>query len=190
MKTVYAILFLLSLSSMVPLEALGSGATSVELRAAAFFHQSDRFRKIYGNVGQNYQMEISAATKTCALVWLNAGWAYQKGKSTRLQNYTRVNIADFSMGVKFPFYFKERCMSYVGIGPNFARVWLKNRTCFDSCKIWKDSVGGVVKVGLNYLFCHNVFIDVFVDYVYQPVKFQRQVDVGGLKTGLGFGLYF
>jgi hypothetical protein len=185
-----SILILLFMNNFVPLHAECTRAFSLELRAAAFFHQSTRFRDLYGRVGQNYQIEATKEATGNLLVWINAGWSYQHGKSMGFHNSTTANIGDLSLGISIPFYFREKCMSYVGIGPSFAKIWIKNSTKYHCSRSSKDSIGGVAKVGLKYLLCANTYVDVFADYVYQPMKFHRQINIGGLKTGLGVGRYF
>ena len=42
--------------------------------------------------------------------------------------------------------------------------------------------------GIEFFF--NLLLDVFVDYLYQPVHFSTRIDIGGFKIGAGIGYKF
>jgi hypothetical protein len=69
-------------------------------------------------------------------------------------------------------------------------VHLKNKSQCTHQTVSKWAVGGVLKTGIYYTVCERIFIDFFVDYLYQPVSFHHRVDVGGFKTGVGVGVKF
>lgn len=166
--------------------------SSIEIRSAAFFPSSNLFREIYGNVGASYQIEASTKLNYCLDGWTNFDWFSKHGKSEGFENSTRVNIANISLGIKFPWQFSECFAAYVGIGPSLSRIWLNNRS---QCKcthrkVSKLAVGGLLKTGINYFITQQMFIDVFVDYLYQPTNFETQIDIGGIKMGLGVGVKF
>jgi outer membrane protein len=104
---------------------------------------------------------------------------------------TRADVYSLSLGVK---YILPTCTCfdlYVGLGPNISWLHINDRLmCGEECTR-KCSFGGVVKTGINYYFCDNLFIDIFVDYLYQPTKIHhKHIDIGGLKTGIGLGVAF
>lgn len=164
--------------------------SSVEIRSAAFFHSSERFREIYGNVGASYQLEASTKLYDCLDGWANFDWFSKHGKSDGFNDPTRVSIANISLGVKFPYQICEKFTAYIGIGPSLSRIWLKNKSQCSHENISKWAIGGVLKTGVYYFISERVFIDVFVDYLYQPVHFETHVDIGGFKTGAGLGVKF
>lgn len=189
-KRFSVLLFAFFLLLVVPLTA-EIQEVSVEVRSAAFFHSSGRFREIYGTVGGCYQLEVSTPLFHCTDGWVNFDWfsKHKKSKECEVCN-SRLYIANISCGVKFPYQFCEQLTAYLGIGPSFSRVWLRNKSKHDHERVTKLAVGGVLKSGVVYFINACMFIDLFVDYLYQPVHFEKHVDIGGLKTGAGIGLKF
>lgn len=184
-RTFFILIFLNSYS----LIACGIDST-LEIRAAAFFHSSDRFRDIYGNESGCYQLEASAKLYKCWDSWANLDWFSKHGKSENFKEPTKVRIVNFSFGVKFPYQLSKDFTAYVGIGPSFARIYLKNKLHHDHESLSKLASGGVLKTGIYYTLTSRVFMDFFLDYLYQPVKFDSSIDIGGLKVGLGIGARF
>lgn len=183
-----ALFLLLLITNTHPLFA--EFESSVEIRSAAFFHSSERFREIYGNVGASYQLEASTKLYDCLDGWANFDWFSKHGKSEGFNDPTRVSIANISLGIKFPYQFCEKFTAYIGIGPSLSRIWLKNKSQCGNEKVSKLVIGGVLKTGVYYFISRHVFIDVFVDYLYQPVHFETNVAIGGIKTGIGVGVKF
>ncbi len=162
----------------------------MEIRFAESLHSSDRFSKIYGNWGASYEVEASTQLPYCIDGWCNFDWFSKHGRSEGLDNPTRVQIATVSLGVRFPYQFCERFTGYLGIGPTISRIWIKNNSECSRGKTSKLLIGGVLKSGVIYSLCGNIFCDFFADYIYQPVHFETQVDIGGLKLGAGVGIEF
>lgn len=165
--------------------------TSLEFRTAAFLPTSNLFKKIYSDCGVSYQLEASTHDMYRYVdLWSNFDWFSKKGKTDGFSDPTRVNIGTFSLGIKFPYHLSKNLKPYVGIGASFAGIWLKNNTPCTDENVSKVSVGGILKSGIYYYFLKNVFIDAFVDYSYQPVHFDNNIDIGGVKAGLGLGVQF
>lgn len=170
---------------------LAENGYTLEIRPTAFFPSSNRFKEIYGHCLTSYQVEATANTMYPDIdLWGNFDWFSERGRSDGLNDPTRVSIATTSLGLKFPYQLSEKMKPYLGIGISFSRIWLKNKTQCSHERVSKFSVGGILKSGIYYFFKDNFFIDVFVDYTYQPVHFQTHVDVGGVKAGLGLGVQF
>jgi hypothetical protein len=171
------------------LNLLALGPSRIAFRSDAFFATSERFRNIYGDVSFSYQVEASTRLATFD-GWLNFDFLSKHGKSEGFHNPTKVYLNTLSFGVKFPYTFSEAFTFYFGVGPTFSNVSLNNGSECSKEKVSKWSYGGVIKSGL-YLPIHRaLFLDLFLDYTYQPVNFQTAVDVGGLRTGLGVGVIF
>lgn len=183
------VLFVTFLISFCPI-MVKAQEVNVEIRGAAFFHSSERFREIYGNVGASYQIEASTPLCNCWDGWVNLDWSSDHDKSKRCDASTRVSITNFSFGIKYPYQFCERYIAYIGIGPSISRVRLKNKSQCEHERISKLAIGGVLKTGIYYFITCNLFVDLFVDYLYQPIHFEKRVDIGGVKTGIGVGAQF
>ncbi len=186
-KLTFRLLFLFLLGNLFSLMAV---ETTWEIRSAAFFPSSHRFREIYGNVCLSLQLEASAKLYDCADGWANLDWVSKNGKSDGFNDSTKVSIANFSFGIKFPYQLCEQFTAYIGIGPSLSRIWLKNKSQCGHETVSKWAIGGVLKTGIYYYINNCVFIDVFLDYLYQPVPFETHVNIGGFKTGLGLGVRF
>lgn len=193
-KTILAITSCLLLAKFAPAMA----ESSLEFRVAAFFPMDDRFTRIYGDVGVDYQIEYSTTIFCCSCLeaWVNLDW-YPKHGHVRDCGSSDIDLLNLGVGLKSSFCMCSCFYPYLGIGPSFGWVWIDNRMkCCDQCHKKKDhdsefAVGVLVKSGLLYYFGCNLFLDLFVDYLYQPVHFHhRHVDVGGFKTGLGLGVCF
>ena len=180
---VFLLVFLTSILS-------ADAGINIELRSTAFFHTSKRFREIYGDVSASYQIEGSTRLCNCYEGWVNFDWFTKSGRSVGFRDPTRVNIANVSLGLKYPFQITEKLELYAGIGPSFSRIWLKNRGQFFRERTSRFAVGVLVKSGLIYNLPCNFFLDLFEDHLYQPDNFHKNVDIGGFKLGGGIGRKF
>lgn len=190
MKKLGIPIFFLILISFCPLAA----DTSIQFRADAFFPTSNHVRKIFGDDGASYGVEASTSMMGCFDGWFNFDWYQKHGRSIVgcqcKGDSTKMEIANFSFGVKIPYLICDCFAPYLGIGPSFSKVWLQNKTQCQRKNASKWACGGVVKMGIHYYFCEFLFLDFFVDYLYQPVFFHKRVEVGGFKTGGGMGVIF
>lgn len=191
-KTLLGIASCLLLTQITPAMA----DTTIEFRSAAFFPMNHRFRDIYGTVGADYEFEIRTTVFCCMEGWANFTWYPKHGSVGHCCGSSDLNIANFSFGLMKSCSVCDCFRFYAGIGPVFGGVWVHNklRSCTGLAKKKnKDAafaVGGMVKTGILYYFTCNLFLDLFVDYFYEPAFFHRHVDVGGVRTGLGLGVAF
>lgn len=166
--------------------------SSVEFRYAAFIPSSKLFKEIYGNVGTSYQLETTTKVPCweCWDVWANLDWFSKHGRSVGFEDPTRVQISTLGLGIRYNYCLNYCTSFYVGVGPTVGTIWLKNKSrCLDE-KVCKTTVGCLTKIGVLYYFCDRLFLDLFVDYLYQPVHFEHRVNIGGFKTGAGLGVTF
>lgn len=163
---------------------------SIQIRTDAFFHSSNRFREIYGNVNPSYQLEVSRKIKNAFETWVNFDWFSKHGSSIGFSDPTKASIANISFGIKFPYLINQYFKVYTGFGPSFSKIWLNNRSQCSHEKLSKSAFGIVLKFGSCYFITRRIFLDLFVDYLYQPVQFDTDVDIGGVKTGIGLGFKF
>ena len=164
---------------------------TVAIRTGAFFPVDSDFRKIYAHVSEFYELEFSQKCNDQFVIWENIDWFSRSGRSIGLHDYTRISIANFSGGIKFNVDITDCFLAYIGIGASIGGLWIKDDLRDSKHKtnhrcIW----GGVIKTGVNYYFAQNWFIDLFADYLYEPHRFYRQVDFGGLRIGGGLGYAF
>lgn len=161
-----------------------------EIRGAAFFHSSKRFREVYDHVGPSVQVEASTSLCDCFGLWTNFDF-FTRARKFGACCRSRVNLYNLSLGAQYVYPFCKCVDIYAGIGPSFTWIDLKNKSCCGHDNEHKCAIGGLLKTGVYYYFCRNFFADVFVDYLYQPVHFHhRFVNVGGFKVGLGLGVVF
>ncbi|MBS0629304.1 MAG: hypothetical protein JSS30_03660 [Verrucomicrobia bacterium] len=193
-KKLFAITSALLLTSVTPALA----ETRVEFRSAAFFPMEHRFRSIYGTVGADYELQVTQSNPcNCFEVWANFTWYPKSG--SRCGN-TNITVINGSFGIDYMWQFCNCFNFYAGIGPIFGAVFVENK--FSNCSSnngcnrkddseWAGAVGGIIKTGIIYYVTCCLFLDLFVDYFYEPAFFKhRTADVGGFRTGLGIGLAF
>lgn len=163
---------------------------SVQIRTDAFFPSAHRFREIYGSVGPSYEIEASRKFNSFIDGWVNFDWFYKSGEGKGCHTKTHINIANGSFGIKFVYQFSKPVGIYLGLGPTFGGVWVKNESHCGHEKISKFAFGGILKSGFTFSLSKHVFLDLFADYFYQPVHFEHHVNIGGVRTGLGLGYKF
>jgi outer membrane protein len=168
-----------------------SAETTLELRGAAFIHSSDRFKEIYGRVGPSVQLEAASYLFRCFDGFANVDWSAQNGRSVGPRNRTFVSIVNLSFGLRYPYQIYRDLTAYVGIGPSISRIVLTNHySNSEKRSVYKIGVGGIIKTGVLYNLTCDWFIDGFIDYLYQPVHYTSNVDMGGFKIGAGLGYSF
>lgn len=164
-------------------------STHAELRVGPHFPSSRLWKGIYGDVAPNVQFQISRTWCKPLEMWANADWVTKSGRSIGLKDPTQVNLLNISAGlnVLFPVYRKN--IFYVGAGPAWGNIWLHNQSSLSGSEhVYRSVFGGVVKSGL-YIPCGcRCYFDIYVDYLYEVIQFQTPVDLGGVKTGIGFGI--
>lgn len=185
----HTICLVLLSSYIAPLMA-GDNKSRIEVRAADFYHSSKLMREIYGDNGVSYQVEASSQLREHLMGWVNFAWFSDQGKSLGFEDPTHVRIPNLSIGIKFPYQVSPSLIPYVGIGPSLGRISLKNQSQCSPERISKLAIGGILKIGSYFNINEHVFINIFADYLYQPVHFETTVDLGGIQAGGGLGVRF
>ncbi len=179
---------------------------TIEVRAAAFYHTSDKYRNYYKSLDPSYEVEFSFSCDPCCYAWWgNLAWFNSKKEvagnnckshltacscTTFVTPTTKISVANFSFGIKFPYYFSDCLVGYFGVGPVIGNVWFENNSNRGTRRTSKVAYGAIAKLGIDYYITQCVFLDLFVDYLYETVHHGRHYDIGGVKTGLGIGLRF
>lgn len=167
--------------------SLAAMENSVELRAAAFLPSASLFRNIYGQTGVDYELEYGLRWASPWGAWANLAWYPKQGHSIGLDCSTRINLLNFSSGIRGYYDFNPNVAGYAGIGPSLTGVWIKNEGFCGHERASKLVFGGIVKVGVYANIYKALFVDLFVDYLYAPATFESYVNLGGLKAGVGLG---
>ncbi len=181
-----------------------SEAFEVEARVAYFYPQDKRIRDLYGKNGfANYQIEAAMPLDCCcdcACNWdifTNLGFYEKSGRTSCLDSKTKVTNWTLNFGVKRFFDMCECFRPYLGLGAGAAHVKFHDQSEFVRQHTNRWGVALLVKSGVIYDITCNFFLDAFVDYSYEWYNFHsrsgvtvRNVNTGGLKTGLGLGYRF
>ncbi len=187
-KPLLAVLILVVCINENVVRASGLDNAGVEIRSAGFFPTSGKFQKIYGKVSACYEFQATLESENFE-GWVNVDWLTKKGRSIGLCDPTCVSIANTSFGINYLLHCTQRVTPYLGIGPSISYIWLHNNSCCSE-RVSQLAYGVAVKSGFNFCVCKGLFLDLFVDYVYQPVNFQTKSNIGGFKLGLGLGYKF
>lgn len=169
---------------------LCNAQSEIKIRGGAFIPTASLFKDIYGRAAGNVQLEAATHLYRCVDLWANIDWYGKNGHSVGLCLPTQVNVINGSIGLKVPWNICDAFALYAGVGPSFGGIRLKNRTPFCCEKVSKGAVGAVFKTGSTYTITDRAFLDIYVDYLYQPVHFQSKVNIGGFKIGAGLGWTF
>lgn len=162
----------------------------IDGRVSAFFPSDKRFREIYGDCLANYEIEVGKTFCDNYDVWANFGWINKHGKTEHFHTKTKFDNFNFSIGGRYIFCFYPCLQPYIGLGINKAFIHVHNDSPYVKRKVYKDGIGGVVKLGLYYEPVDYLFFDLFADYLYQRIHFHRNVQTGGFKVGGGIGFNF
>lgn len=180
---------------------------SLEVRTAAFFHNSSLFTNIYGTA-PCYELQLGLGIFDWCELWVNFDWSPKNGKSEGLEDRTKSNIYNLSAGVICPFNVCSCFTPYLGVGASLSELHLKNESsccgcnpsaCVGCTERSKKFTGGIIlKSGIYFCFddcffenaiVEHCYLDLFVDYLYQPIHFEEVENIGGLKVGIGIGFW-
>jgi outer membrane protein W len=119
-------------------------------------------------------------------VWGNVGYSFKNGHP----RHTDIESIPVSAGLKYIF-FSHKIRPYLGIGPCYTFLHLKNFSPFIRERAYKNRFGFVAKSGIYFDLPHHWVIDLFLDYYYLHVHFQRaKADISGFRAGIGLGYRF
>lgn len=196
MKSIMAkALLLLSVAFVSSLSAECDGSSckiepAIKARVAAFFPSSNRFRKIYDHTLPCYQLEATAKVYKCFSLWANADWLSKNGNSNHLNYFTSIRMVSYSIGLSAAYPLTDQVSAYLGIGPAGAYTEIHNRHVRSHRNETKNIFGLLAKSGFIYNIDCHLFVDFFVDYLYLPSQFHTNVELGGVKAGVGIGYNF
>jgi outer membrane protein W len=173
---------------------------SFEIRGDAYISLKEQIRKIYGSGIPT--MEIEAAYtffhdkwSTCDRfsLWANAGWSSKGGQTEGFGYYTKLNLVPISVGVEYQVQIVKDFDFYVGIGPSYSFLRIRNNDGFQNTHLKRNQFGFRTKTGFRYTFYTNFFIDAFGDYSYTHFRQMRDPiqsidgNFSGFYVGGGLG---
>lgn len=146
---------------------------SVAFRAAAYIPLSSQHRDLYGTALPSIQLETAyTVLHNCwhgcdkLDVWLNGGWVWNDGETIDWGYYTRLYLFPIAAGIKYSLNITKNLDFYLGIGPAYTFVYVKNYDGFKTDHISDSQFGFMTKTGIAYTFFTNFYLDVFADYFF------------------------
>lgn len=179
-----------------------------DIRGAAYFPSGDFIKKHFGNAHACFQLEASVRFMENFALWSNLDWLSRRGDRYHfkkpvpseilifpINKFRRLSIANWSIGLNYIYDVDEKWTVYTGLGPCFGKVWLNKKGGLATQGKSKLAVGAVFKLGFYWAITEVIFIDFFIDYLYQTVRFnkhinKKSINLSGFKPGLGIGMNF
>jgi outer membrane protein W len=161
-----------------------------ELRAGGFFPTSSTIQKIFGHGWIEGEAEFTYRFIGHWGVWGNAGYSFNKNGHVKFHHDAHIQLIPVSAGLKYIFC-SHKIRPYLGIGPCYTFIHLKNYSPLTRQRSYKNRFGFAAKSGIYFYLPRHWAIDLFLDYYFQHVHFQRtKADVSGFRAGLGLGYRF
>jgi opacity protein-like surface antigen len=169
-----------------------------ELRCAAVYPASKRFRRIYSNVEPEFQVEFSGRIYKKIFGWTNFGYLWDSGRSISLKQKTHLDFYTITFGLKYEVDISSNIKVYVGGGAAYGYLRVKNHSDFVRKHFDRRAWGGISKTGIYYFFSKNLYLDIFVDYLFLNVSKQHDfprnhsnsVNLNGMRAGAGIGMSY
>ena len=174
---------------------------AIQARGAAFIPLKKQLREIYGSglptleVESSYSL-IKALWQKCdqLLLWENIGWTSKSGRSLGFGYYSKLNLLPIALGIEYQATMGANFDFYVGAGPTYSFLWVKNYDGFNTTYLNRNQFGFTTKTGFRYTFCTNYFFDVFGDYYFTEFRNMDHDPIlplnghfSGFYVGGGFG---
>lgn len=184
----------LCLLALLPL-SLFALEGDLQVRGGYFRFANHTARKIYHQGAPDVELQGDFFIQTFCNPWINVNYVWREGRSIPLSDKTKLKLATMSIGnnMQFPF-FTPHLKFYLGVGLSTAYLHLHDYSNHLPEHTHRWSIGVVGKSGFFTSFNHFL-LNLFFDYYYQPVRTsstlsERQLNVGGFRTGLGLGYLF
>ncbi len=174
-----------------------------EVRGAGVYASSSRFRKIYSDWSPEVQIEVAKSVWCNLYAWFNVAYLWNQGRSKPLHNKTHVSMVPLTFGLKYLIPLTCDFSAYIGGGSAYSFVRTRDHSPYVKHHISRQDWGGVVKSGIRYNLSECIFLDGFVDYLFQHFNREhnhgsssgrfvetRSANLSGWRLGLGIGLRF
>jgi outer membrane protein W len=120
--------------------------------------------------------------------WVNANYFVKRGQSLGLHEKTRLQILPLSIGLNVHRCIAEKFTPYIGLGATYTMLKTFDQASSLTKRHHRYRFGGVAKSGILYSVNQEFFFSAFADYYYTKVSNGHgNIDIGGLRTGLGLG---
>jgi len=151
-----------------------------------YFTPSEKvFKDIYGG-GIMYGGEINIGVWKRLELWIDGGYFSKKGKLTYTEEETKLKIIPIGGGLKYVFG-TEVLNFYIGAGLNYCYSEEANPIG----NVSKGKLGYAGKIGSLFKVKGGLIIDLCISYSYCKIKpADYNVNIGGLKVGMGIGYKF
>jgi outer membrane protein len=165
-----------------------------EVRLAAFHPTSKLFREIYSSWDAEPQFLLSKKLGWGLYGWASVGYFSSEGRTSFSGYESKIRMVPLSFGLHYLFFPEKRFHLYLGVGPSVNFVGIRDFSPYLNTHVRKESWGVVARSGLIYDMWKCLFVDLFADYLYQPLSTQSEdrssEDIGGWKVGGGIGVHF
>ena len=171
---------------------------SPEVAVAYFLPLSSRFQEIYGG-GPIYTFELNVKTWHQLYTWASVSYFCENGRSIGANNTTNIQLIPLAFGFKY-LWWCTNSHPYIAIGPLFTRFKTEDNAPFVIRKNKKWGYGATAKVGNSWYIWGDLCLDVFVNYSYMYIDFDRvpadkpvvrhDADLSGFSFGSGLGYSF
>jgi len=183
---------------------------TMDLRIAYFHPSSKEVSKIFSHGWIDYEVEAARRIHEKIEFWAGVDWTHKKGhlhkKPYGYHNSALISIVPLSLGFKIVLPVTCNLEAYLGAGASYSFIKIRNHSDFYALELgsrpykkfaYKETFGGIGKLGLIYTYGKCTYFDFFADYYSVPaVKFserqfqKRKLDLSGYKLGFGLGVFF
>jgi len=168
----------------------GMDGFHIDGRAYGFYPSGELFRHVFDKWQVGYQVEAGQIFLKNYEVWANMDWLATDGRTMKFHLKTRFRTFNLSFGAKNIFRVHKRIKLYLGLGINRANVHFDFPFPEHTVRAHTTGIGGVAKLGIYLEPVNHLFFDFFVDYLYQKINLDGDIQVGGIKSGGGIGFCF
>jgi hypothetical protein len=173
---------------------------SVEAQYAAFFPLDSKVRRIYKSALPSFTLEGNWQCQ-CWGLWLNGSYVFGNGHAIGCgRNKTHLNLVPITFGVKYIYSVCDSASLYLGLGASYSFLNIRDHSDFVHKKVSSNGFGGVIKTGFVYNYCENIFLEGFLNYLYQrftfpktgsdPFVYRQDANLSALQLGIGLGMKF
>ncbi len=170
-----------------------------EVKVGAFIPLGQTTQDIYGDALPLVAVEFDCDWRDNLSLWLMTGAVHKKGRSLGLCYRTELTLVPIAFGLRYTQEFTECVHPYLGLGPQFTHLSVKNDILFVSVKNNKWLCGGLVKSGVFISLNDVAFVDIFADFSFlraygracsNPQVYANNASLNSLLLGVGFGVAF